>query len=142
MGYRRDALELCYLCRLGGRRTTVSDARVKLGRRGEDLAVAELTRCGYEIVTRNWHCQSGEVDVVACRDEVWHFFEVRTRRGREFGTPEESVTPAKQQRMIDVALTYLGEHDLDDVDWRVGLVAVEMDQAGRVLRVEVYESIS
>ena len=120
----------------------VGDARVKLGRQGEELAVAELTRCGYEIVARNWRCQVGEVDVVARRDEAWAFFEVRTRRGREFGTPEESLTPAKQQRMVDVALTYLGEHELNDVDWRVGLVAVEMDRAGRLLRVEVYDSIS
>jgi len=119
----------------------VSDARVKLGRRGEELAVAELTRRGYEIMARNWYCQIGEVDIVARRDDVWAFFEVRTRRGREFGTPEESLTPAKQQRMIDVALTYQGEHELNDVDWRVGLVAVEMDRAGRLLRVEVYESI-
>lgn len=120
----------------------MSDARVKLGRQGEELAVAELTRRGYEIVTRNWHCQAGEVDIVTRRDEAWHFFEVRTRRGREFGTPEESLTPAKQQRMIDVALTYLGEHNLNDVDWRVGLVAVEMNRAGKLLRLEVYDSIS
>jgi hypothetical protein len=44
--------------------------------------------------------------------------------------------------MVDVALTYLAEHELNDVDWRVGLVAVEMDRAGRLLRVEVYDSIS
>ncbi len=119
----------------------MSDARVRLGRRGEDLAVAELGRRDFEIVVRNWRCQVGEVDVVARRGEAYHFFEVRTRRGSEFGTPEESVTPAKQQRMIDVARTYLGEHDLNDVDWRIGLVAVEMDRAGRLLRIEVYESI-
>ena len=119
----------------------MSDARVKLGRRGEQLAVAELRQRGYQIVTRNWRCQVGEVDVVALRDATWYFFEVRTRRGRDFGTPEESLTPAKQQRMIDVALTYLGEHDLNDVDWRVGLVAVEMDRSGRLLRLEVYDSI-
>jgi putative endonuclease len=119
----------------------MTDVRVKLGRRGEDIAVRELTRSGYETITRNWHCQAGEVDIVARRGDVWSFFEVRTRRGREFGTPEESLTPAKQQRMIDVALTYLGEHELNNVDWRVGLVAVEMDRAGRLLRVEVYDSI-
>ena len=120
----------------------MSGARVKLGRRGEDLAAHELTRRGYEIVARNWRCQVGEVDIVACLGRVWYFFEVRTRRGQEFGTPEESLTPAKQQRMIDVARTYLGEHDLHDVDWRVGLVAVEMERAGRLLRLEVYDSIS
>ena len=119
----------------------MSDARVKLGRRGEDLAVAELGRCGYEIVDRNWRCQAGEVDVVALQSGAYHFIEVRTRRGTEYGTPEESLTPAKQRRMVDVARTYLAEHDLYDVDWRVGLVAVEMDRAGRLLRVEVYDSI-
>jgi len=66
---------------------------------------------------------------------------VRTRRGQDFGTPEESVTPAKLERMVGVALTYLGEHELGDVDWRVGLVAVEMSRAGRLLRVDVYENI-
>ena len=119
----------------------MSDARVKLGRRGEDLAVAELGRCGYEIVDRNWRCQVGEVDVVALRSGAYHFFEVRTRRGQEFGTPEESLTPAKQRRMMDVARTYLAEHDLYDVDWRVGLVAIEMDRVGRLLRIDVYDSI-
>jgi putative endonuclease len=119
----------------------MSKARAKLGRRGEEMATAELTRHGYEIVARNWHCQVGEVDIVACRSDVLHFFEVRTRRGRACGTPEESVTPAKRQRMIDVALTYLGEHELTDVDWRIGFVAVEMDRTGRLLRLEVYDSI-
>jgi putative endonuclease len=117
------------------------DARVKLGRQGEGLAVVELARIGYEIVERNWRSQVGEVDVVARRGEEWAFFEVRTRRGREFGSPEESLTPAKRRRMVNAALTYLSEHGLDDVDWRVGLVAVEMDEIGRLLRVEVYESI-
>ncbi|MBU0702470.1 MAG: YraN family protein [Chloroflexi bacterium] len=118
------------------------DARVKLGRRGEGLAAHELTRRGYEIAARNWRCPAGEVDIVARRDEAWYFFEVRARRGRGFGAPEESVTPAKLQRMIDVALTYLGEHDLNDVDWRVGLAAVELDRAGRLLRLEIYDSIT
>lgn len=120
----------------------MSRARVRLGRRGEELAIAELGRRGHEIVTRNWRCQVGEVDIVSIRSEIWYFFEVRTRRGQEFGTPEESLTPAKQQRMIDVALTYLGEHDLHDVDWRVGLVAVNMDRTGHLVRLEVYDSIS
>lgn len=119
----------------------MSDARVGLGRRGEELAVAALARRGYRVVARNWRCPAGEVDAVARRGAAWHFFEVRTRRGRAFGTPEESLTPAKQRRMINVALTYLAQHELHDVDWRVGFVAVEMDRTGRLLRIEVYDSI-
>jgi putative endonuclease len=119
----------------------VKDARVRLGRKGEDLAVAKLLDAGYQILDRNWRCPVGEVDVVALVEQTYCFFEVRTRRGRDFGTPEESITPAKLQRMVDVALTYLAENELDDVDCRVGLVAVEMDRRGRLLRIEIYESI-
>jgi putative endonuclease len=119
----------------------MKNTKVKLGRKGEELATQALIRRGYEIVARNWHCQASEVDVVAGRDSALHFFEVRTRRGHAYGMPEESITPAKQQRMIDVALTYLGEHELDDIDWRIGFVAVEMDRAGNLLRLEVYDSI-
>ncbi|MCX7681454.1 MAG: YraN family protein [Anaerolineae bacterium] len=120
-----------------------ANARIGLGRRGETLAAAELIRQGYRVVERNWRCPAGEVDIVACRDNGWSFFEVRTRRGDEFGTPEESLGEAKRERMLQVALTYLVEHGYNpyDVNWRVGLVAVEMDRAGRLLRVEVYESI-
>jgi putative endonuclease len=121
----------------------VARAKVGLGRRGEELAANELARRGFEIAARNWHCQIGEVDVVARRDGVWSFFEVRTRRGRAFGTPEESMTPAKMGRMVDVARMYLSEHGVNvhEVDWRIGLVAVEMDEAGYLLRVDVYETI-
>ncbi|MGC9334494.1 MAG: YraN family protein [Anaerolineae bacterium] len=118
-------------------------ARVKLGQQGEALAAEELAQRGYEVVDRNWHCQIGEVDIVARRDCVWAFFEVRTRRGRAFGTPEESVTSSKQRRMIDVARMYLSEHGINvyEVDWRIGLVAVEMDEAGYLLRIDVYENL-
>ena len=120
----------------------MNSARVRLGRLGEDLAASELVRRGYEIEVRNWRCHLGEVDIVARQDDLWVFFEVRTRRGREFGTPEDSLTPAKQQRMIDVGLAFLAEHEVDDVDWRVGLVAIEMDRAGRLLRLKVHDSVA
>lgn len=121
----------------------MSDKRVKLGRRGEALAVQELIRRGYEIVSRNWRCQIGEVDLVAVSGETWTFFEVRTRRGRDFGSPEESLTSAKVERMVAVARMYLAAHDknVHAVDWRIGLVAVEMDEAGCLLRIDVYENI-
>lgn len=112
-----------------------------LGRRGETLAADELIQLGYTIVDRNWRHTTGEVDIVARRGDTWTFFEVRTRCGCEFGTPEESLTMAKQRRMVEVAQAYLSEHALDDVDWRVGLVAVALDHRGQKERIEVYESL-
>ncbi len=114
-------------------------SRVGLGRRGEELAVQELLRRGYEIVARNWRCAAGEADIVARRGPVWAFVEVRTRRGEEFGTPEESVTEGKRARMRTVAEQYIAAHHLWDTDAELLLVAVEMDRAGRLRRVEVLE---
>jgi putative endonuclease len=58
--------------------------------------------------------------------ETLVFVEVRTRRSRQFGTPEESITPAKQARLIELAETYL--QDTEDVDrsWRIDVVAVRL----------------
>lgn len=116
-------------------------SRVGLGHRGEALAVQELARRGFEIVARNWRCEAGEVDIVARKGDVWHFVEVRTRRGTGYGTPEESLTPAKQARMLEVAGHYMAEHGLEEVEWRLDLVAVELDRSGRLVRVELLENV-
>ncbi len=116
-------------------------SRVGLGHRGEALAVQELARRGFEIVARNWRCEAGEVDIVARKGDVWHFVEVRTRRGMGYGTPEESLTPAKQARMLEVAGHYMAEHGLEEVEWRLDLVAVELDRSGRLVRVELLENV-
>lgn len=116
-----------------------SAARMGLGRRGEALAAQALQRRGYEIVERNWRCRAGEVDIVARRGGTWAFVEVRTRRGETFGTPEESVTPQKRERMRAVAEEYLAGHGLWEADGQLLLVAVEMDRAGRLRRVDVLE---
>jgi putative endonuclease len=118
----------------------VSPPRLSLGRRGEGLAVAELSRRGYQIIERNWRCEAGEVDIVAREGPIWIFVEVRTRRSTRFGSPEESVTLAKQARMIVVAEHYLAEHGLAEVDWRLDLVAVVVNEKGQPVRVSVLQN--
>lgn len=115
------------------------DDRRGLGRHGEDLAAEHLAAQGYEIMARNWRCGRGELDLVARDGGCLAFVEVRTRRGRALGTPEESITPAKQARLVDLAWTYIQEHDWPG-DWRIDVVAVEMDRRGRVLRLDHYEN--
>ncbi len=121
-------------------RAAMSDPRRGLGRRGEELAARELTRRGYRLRARNWRCAAGEVDIVAEQGEWLVFVEVRTRRGNRFGSPEASITPAKQARLIQVAEAYLDAHHLSDVAWRIDVVAVEMSPQGKLLRIEVYEN--
>lgn len=116
-------------------------ARIGLGKRGEALAAEKLTALGYAIVARNYRCPAGELDLVARRGPAWVFVEVRTRRGPAFGSPEESLTPRKRRHLLAAAQTYLQEHALEDVDWRVDLVAVQLSLRGELLRVEVIENV-
>ena len=111
--------------------------RLALGRRGEALAAERLQALGYEIVTRNYRCAAGEIDVIARHNGAWVFAEVRTRRGSQFGTPEASITPRKRQHLIAAAQSYLQEHSLADVPWRIDVVAVELSARGELLRVDV-----
>ena len=118
----------------------MTDPRRGLGLRGEALAVEELTRCGYTILNRNWRCQAGEIDVIAEHDGWLVFVEVRARRGQSLGTPEASITPAKQARLIQVAECYLDETGAGDIDWRIDVVAIEFSRSGKLERVDVYEN--
>ncbi len=115
----------------------MTKARVRLGKAGEMLAAQELVAAGYEIVTQNYRCPAGELDLITRHEEEWVFVEVRTRSSKTFGTPEESITPSKQQRLIQCAEYYLDEHGLGDVPWRIYVVAVEMKLNGEVERFEI-----
>ncbi len=118
----------------------MTDERVRLGRKGEELAALHLTRLGYSVVGRNYRCQHGEVDLIARHGEAWVFVEVRTRRGERFGTPEESITARKQAHLIATAQHYLQAHDLQDVVWRIDAVAVALAPGGLLQRIEVIEN--
>lgn len=113
--------------------------RRNLGNRGEQIAAMHLREVGYDILATNWRCPAGELDIVARDGKVLALVEVRTRRGRSFGSPEESITPAKQTRLVNVAQTYVAEHDWSG-DWRIDVVAVEMTKRGRLVRVEVIKN--
>ncbi|MCB8968943.1 MAG: YraN family protein [Chloroflexota bacterium] len=110
------------------------DGRKQLGAWGEAVAALHLEGKGYRIIQRNWRCVRGEIDLVAQTGETLVFVEVKTRRGRGMGTPEEGVTPHKARKLLELGQHYLYEHDLDEVDWRIDLIAVELDQHGKLLR--------
>jgi putative endonuclease len=66
-----------------------------LGTEGEALAVQWLQERGFMLLHRNWRHSYYEVDIIASRETVLHFIEVKTRRSKKFGEPEESVDKKK-----------------------------------------------
>lgn len=109
--------------------------RKELGNWGESIAARHLESLGLKIVERNWRCPEGEIDLVAQADSLLAFVEVKTRRSRGMGSPEEALTPRKSQKLLQLGALYVAAHDLD-IDWRIDLVAVEIDHAGKLRRCE------
>ena len=104
--------------------------RSRLGAQGERIAEAHLESLGIAIETRNYRTRYGEVDLVARNGEETVFVEVRTKRSTAYGTPEESLTPRKQARLVKAAQGYLIEHGRESAPWRIDLVAITLQLDG------------
>jgi putative endonuclease len=78
-----------------------------LGGDAEELCAAWLERAGYRVRERNWQVREGELDIVAERDDLLCFVEVRMRTSATFGDPSLTVTWEKQRRVVRAALRYL-----------------------------------
>ena len=84
-------------------------AKDGLGRYGERVAVRRLIDDGYDIVECNWRCDDGEIDIIATRDGVISFVEVKTRSSNRFGEPGEAVGLQKQKKIRELAAIWLRE---------------------------------
>ena len=79
----------------------------RAGARAEELCAELLRKAGLRVLARNWRCRHGEIDLVAEEGGTLVFAEVRYRRGQRYGGAAESVTAAKQARLVAAARLYL-----------------------------------
>ncbi len=112
----------------------------QIGDFGEKLALKYLRKRGYRIRETNFRCREGEIDIIAQDKDYLVFVEVRTRRGSDFGTPEESLTMAKKERLISLALAYLQTNRNLPPLWRLDVVAIELDQDNQISRIELIQN--
>jgi putative endonuclease len=107
---------------------------------GEKLARDFLKKRGYRALETNYRCPQGEIDIVAKHKDFLVFIEVRTKTNLKFGSPEESITPAKKERMKAAAFHYQQTHNNLPLLWRIDVVAVELNQKGELSRIELIEN--
>ncbi len=86
-----------------------------LGFKGESKAAHYLKKNGYEILERNYKCPFGEIDIIAGKDDVIAFVEVKTRTGDSFGAPNEAVDERRRQRYVRSAKFYFSGREIDCV---------------------------
>jgi putative endonuclease len=99
-------------------------SNIQLGRDGENIAADYLCSRGMRVISRNWRCRSGEIDLVAVDGRWLVVCEVKTRRSRTAGEPVEAVTPAKVRRLRRLAGEWLDAHDSPRRAIRIDVIAV------------------
>ncbi|MCX7793798.1 MAG: YraN family protein [Thermodesulfovibrionales bacterium] len=105
------------------------------GIKGENLAINYLKKKGYKILERNYRTRAGEIDIIASKDGMVVFVEVKTRSTDLFGAPEESVTKEKQERLKKAALYYL--KDLKNMPpLRFDVISIELKPEPTIVHIE------
>ena len=99
-------------------------AKRHIGDRCEEVAIRFLQQNGYTIIEKNFVLNHGEIDIVAKENETLVFIEVKTRRSKKFGAPEEAVTPKKQEIIRRTAEAYVVQKKLTNIDCRFDVVSV------------------
>ena len=108
-----------------------------LGRKGEDAAAKALEKEGWTLLERNARVRAGEIDIVAERRGVMGFVEVKARRSRRSGSPEEAVDARKSDRVARAAAEYLSARGLADARRAYLVAAVDLDPAGNPVGVRL-----
>ena len=102
----------------------MKQSRKSFGAWGEKVAADYLEAQGYEILNHNVTTPYGEIDIIAQRDQVIVFVEVKTRSSASFGFPEEAITAEKKKHLVESAQTYMQENPHLDGDWRIDVIAI------------------
>lgn len=100
----------------------------EIGRLGERHARLVLEARGYQYVTANWHCPSGELDLVMLDGDELVFVEVKTRRGERAGRADDAISGAKTRKLLATGDWFVADHpEHQHRIWRVDLVAITID---------------
>ena len=117
----------------------MTPSRRELGDLGERLAVQHLLAKGYRIRERNFRVREGEIDIIAQYGDLLAFVEVRCRRGDGMGTAGESLTPAKQRRLLGLAEAYGQARESLPAQRRIDVIALDFERGGRLLSLDHIE---
>ena len=113
---------------------------LETGKRGEELAKEHLQEKGYKIIEQNYRTRYGEIDLVCQHKKELVLVEVRTKKGEDFGAPEDSLNQKKLRKIWLNALAYVGRKNWQG-DYRVDAVCVVLGAGGELERLEHYQNI-
>ncbi len=98
----------------------------RIGKAGEELAIEYLDSRGYEVLARNYNTKYGEIDIVAIKDRLLHFVEVKTRSNDIYGSPSEAVDERKQMHMLRAARIYIEDKRIYNYNCCFDVIEIEL----------------
>jgi putative endonuclease len=123
---------------------------ILIGQLGEQIASGYLQNRGFQVIERNFRKKWGELDVVAEKDDVLHFVEVKAgsfqvrvpKEGVEAYRPEDHMHFYKKTRMKRIVQTYLLEKKISmEKEWTIDLVVVHINTETKQVRIHILQNI-
>ncbi|OQX87410.1 YraN family protein [candidate division KSB1 bacterium 4484_87] len=103
------------------------DNHANVGKLGEKLASDYLKNKGYKIIKRNYRFGHGEIDIIAEKDGILIFVEVKTKKFGDFGDPIYWITRRKQRQIAKIAQAYLYEKEIEHMDCRFDVIVLQWE---------------
>jgi putative endonuclease len=120
----------------------------KIGKIGEDTACLFLMKQGYIIKERNYWKKWGEIDIIAEKEDLIHFVEVKSVvnenldvRFENTHRPEENVHSLKQKRLRNTISTYIAEKKVEEGNWQFDIIAVYLSNERKQVKIKFLENI-
>jgi len=109
-------------------------AHLTLGKKGENLAVKFLLDEHYKILERNYKSEKYEIDIIAFKDGLLVFVEVKTRATDKFGEPEESVGYRKENHIAEAAEYFMDHYEEDFTDVRYDIISIILNESTTLIK--------
>lgn len=115
------------MAKLQSNNSSENRQKLNLGKAGEDLAKNFLLAKGYNFLTSNFSCKSGEIDLIFIYRVSIIFVEVKTRSNPNFGNPEEAVNKGKLKHLRKSAEIFLLQNSqYQNFQPRIDVVAIDL----------------
>ena len=114
----------------------------EIGKYGEELAKNFLIKKGYEILEMNYHfSRLAEIDIIAQKNNILHFIEVKTRTQNAFGTPLEAITPKKLKQIYSCAMFYMSNSKKKFKNYQIDAIGILLNK-NNIPKIDFIENIS
>jgi putative endonuclease len=111
----------------------MSNSGYQLGQQGELIAEQYLTQKGFKIVSKNFHSQQGEIDLIAKDGEFLVFVEVKNYSFRSLGSPLGAIRKSKKESIIHAAQTYLYKNGIKNTNCRFDVISIYRKYNGQTV---------